>query len=88
VGDNLEHWGLGDDSRHWSTAGLIRYRSRRDLLECILLPQFQDNHHYKQQALEKTFAYPVEVMMMASSPRWMVAVLVVAIAALTQLALC
>jgi len=88
VADSLEHWGLGDDSRHWSVAGLIRYRSRRDMLECILLPQFRDNHHFKQQALEKTFAYPTEVIMMASSPRWMVAILVVAIAALAQLALC
>jgi hypothetical protein len=88
VADNLEHWGIGDDARHWGAAGLIRYRSRRDMLECVLLPQFQNNHQFKQQALEKTFAYPTEVMMVACSPRWTVALLVVAIAALAQLVLC
>lgn len=88
VAASLEHWGLAADYRNWGAAGLIRYRSRRDMLECVLLPQFQDNHHFKQQALEKTFAYPTEVMMVATSPRWTVALLVLAVAALTQLALC
>ena len=88
VAENLEHWGLGDDCRHWTVAGLIRYRSRRDMLECVLLPQFQDNHPFKQQAVATTFAYPTEVMLVASSPRWMVALAVVTIAALAQLALC
>jgi hypothetical protein len=88
VADNLEQWGVGDDCRQWSAAGLIRYRSRRDMLECVLLPQFQDNHPFKQQALQKTFAYPTEVMLVASSPRWMVALALVTIAALAQLALC
>jgi hypothetical protein len=88
LADNLEHWGLGDDSRGWSAAGLIRYRSRRDLVECILLPQFQDIHPFKEQAVEKTFAYPTQVTMVASSPRWTVLAVVVAAAALAQLILC
>lgn len=88
LADNLEHWGLGDDSRGWSAAGLIRYRSRRDLVECILLPQFQEIHPFKEQAVEKTFAYPTQVTMVASSPRWTVLAVLVAVAALAQLALC
>ena len=88
VADNLEHWGLGEDARQWSAAGLIRYRSRRDMLECVLLPQFQDNHPYKEQAIAKTFAYPTEVMLAPGSPRWLVGLALVAVAALTQLALC
>lgn len=88
LADNLEHWGLSDESRGWTAAGLIRYRSRRDLVECILLPQFQEIHPFKEQAVEKTFAYPTAVTMVASSPRWTVALAVVAVAALLQLALC
>lgn len=88
VADNLEHWGVGDDCRNWSAAGLIRYRSRRDLVECILLPQFQDIHPFKEQAVEKTFAYPTQVTMVASSLRWTVLAVVIAAAALAQLALC
>lgn len=88
LADNLEHWGLGDECRHWTAAGLIRYRSRRDLVECILLPQFDEIHPFKQQAVEKTFAYPTAVTMSASSLRWTVALAVVAVAALAQLALC
>lgn len=87
LADNLEHWGVGDDCRDWSAAGLIRYRSRRDLLECILLPQFQDIHPFKQQAVEKTFAFPTRPLVVASSLRWTVALLLVAVAALAQLAL-
>lgn len=87
LADNLEHWGVGDDCRHWSVAGLIRYRSRRDLVECILLPQFQDIHPFKQQAVEKTFAYPTQVTLVASSLRWTVLAAVIAVAALAQLAL-
>lgn len=88
VADNLEQWGVGEDCRHWSAAGLIRYRSRRDLVECILLPQFHDIHPFKEQAVEKTFAYPTQVMMVASSLRWMVLAVVIAAAALAQLAFC
>lgn len=88
LADNVEHWGLGDDARGWSAAGLVRYRSRRDLVEIILLPQFKDIHPFKQQAVEKTFAYPTRVTMVASSPRWMVFTVLVAAAALSQLALC
>ena len=58
------------------------------MLECVLLPQFQDNHPFKQQAVEKTFAYPTEILLVTSSPRWLAALLLVTIAALAQLALC
>jgi len=88
LADNLEHWGVGDDVRRWSAAGLVRYRSRRDLVECILLPQFHEIHPFKEQAVERTFAYPVAVTMTAGSPRWTVALAAVAVAALAQLALC
>ena len=44
----------------WSSAGVVRYRSRRDLLEIALNPVFDSKHHFKIAALEKTIAVPVE----------------------------
>ena len=42
----------------WSAAGMVRYRSRRDLLE-ILPETFGSEHHaLKLASLDKTFAFP------------------------------
>ena len=87
VADSIEQWGIGEEARHWSAGAAIRYRSRRDLLECILHPQFSDIHVHKKQAIVKTFAYPTEVALYTFSPRWVVALVLVAGAALAQLAL-
>ncbi|RMG97269.1 MAG: hypothetical protein D6706_08900 [Chloroflexi bacterium] len=58
AGDAVELWGLEDDAR-WTSVGLIRYRSRRDLIEMIIDPTFNDIHPFKVQALQKTIAVPV-----------------------------
>ena len=44
----------------WTQAGVVRYRSRRDLLAIGLDPAFAGEHVFKVAALEKTIAYPVE----------------------------
>lgn len=44
----------------WSGVGIIRYRSRRDLLEAATGPDFADSHIFKQAALAATYAMPVE----------------------------
>lgn len=44
----------------WSGLGIIRYRSRRDLLEAATGPDFADSHIFKQAALAATYAMPVE----------------------------
>lgn len=43
----------------WGSVGIVRYRSRRDLLEIALNPVFSDKHDYKIEALAKTIAVPV-----------------------------
>ena len=49
-----------EGAESWSSAGVVRYRSRRDLLEIALNPIFDGKHGYKIAALEKTIAVPVE----------------------------
>ena len=49
-----------DDAESWSDAALMRYRSRRALMEIITHPAMRERHDFKIAALEKTIAYPVE----------------------------
>ena len=56
---NVEIWGVNSPIE-WQAAGLIRYRSRRDLVELIVEPKFSNIHVYKNIALDSTFAFPVK----------------------------
>ena len=49
-----------EGAEQWSSVGVMRYRSRRDLLQIALNPVFDDKHGFKIAALEKTIAVPVE----------------------------
>ena len=82
----VEAWGI-QAAEPWSLAGLVRYRSRRDMIEIATDPAFGDAHLYKQAAMDQTIAVPVEPFFSLASPRWLVALLLVAIGALGQLAL-
>lgn len=48
-----------EGAEHWGSVGLVRYRSRRDLLEIALDPVFNDKHRFKVASLEKTVAVPM-----------------------------
>jgi hypothetical protein len=78
VGPALDLWGVEDASR-WSLVGLVRYRSRRDMLAIALDPAFRDAHLHKQAAMEQTIAVPVEPFLNLGSPRVLVAFALVAI---------
>jgi len=57
---SIETWGIDEESvSKWSVAGLVRYRSRRDIFEIMVSPIFGASHGFKKQALIKSFAYPV-----------------------------
>jgi hypothetical protein len=76
-----------DHADDWGAAGMVRYRSRRDLLE-ILPPTIGSKHHgLKLESLEKTFAFPASPWFMFGGPRIVVALTIALAAALTQLAL-
>ncbi|MBF2754633.1 MAG: hypothetical protein ISN29_05165 [Gammaproteobacteria bacterium AqS3] len=59
VGGYIDHWNVPADVR-WSGAALIRYPSRRVLVELAGDPEFEHLHLYKQLALERTLAFPAQ----------------------------
>ena len=71
----------------WMAAGMIRYRSRRDLMEMLPSTIGSEHHGLKLAALEKTFAFPASPWFMLGGPRVVVALGVALVAALTQLAM-
>lgn len=71
----------------WTAAGMIRYRSRRDLMEILPATVGSEHHGLKLAALEKTFAFPASPWFMLGGPRVVVALGVALTAALTQLAM-
>ena len=74
-----------DHANHWSAAGMVRYRSRRDFME-ILKPTIGSPHHaLKLESLEKTFAFPASNWFMLGGPRIVVALGLALLAALVQL---
>ncbi len=69
----------------WDRAALMRYRSRRDLMEIALHPAMSHEHDFKIAALEKTIAFPVETELYPGDPRLLLALVLLAGAALADL---
>ena len=53
----------------WDQAALMRYRSRRDLLEIAFDPAFVEPHVFKMRGLTKTIAFPVKPVLAYGDPR-------------------
>lgn len=72
----LDIWGLqGADT--WTRAALMRYRSRRDMIEIALNPDFLGPHEYKVGAMSKTLAFPVDPWTNAGDPRFLLALILI-----------
>ncbi|WP_299556003.1 hypothetical protein [Seonamhaeicola sp.] len=56
--DAPEVWGI-ENAREWTTGSLVRYKSRRVMLELSTNPDFKKFHDSKVAGIEKTFAFPV-----------------------------
>jgi hypothetical protein len=89
VGGYLDAWNTPPDPG-WHMAGLVRYRSRRDVVELSLAdPSFQAIHKYKIAAMKQTFAFPMKTRVaFYASPRVTVALVLALVAALLQLMVC
>jgi hypothetical protein len=71
AGGYVEHWGV-EESPGWTFSGIIRYRSRRDMIELATDPQFEPAHAYKIAAMAHTLAFPVAPAAIFIGPRvWM-----------------
>ncbi|MEM1401854.1 MAG: hypothetical protein AAGG55_00865 [Pseudomonadota bacterium] len=74
-----------EGAERWTTGALMRYRSRRDLLDIATNPRFYERHDFKMAALTKTIAFPVESVFHYADPRFMLALLLLSVTALIDL---
>lgn len=86
AGGYLESWGVEPDPG-WSFAGMIRYRSRRDLMELATNPAFEPAHAFKIAAIASTFAFPAAPGLVVLGPRVWVGLVLGLLAALGHLLL-
>ena len=87
VGGYIDAWNVPPDPE-WSLFGLMRYRSRRDLLRLVLDPAFKDTHPEKILGTVATFSFPAQRMVsFYFGPRISVALVLALLAALGHLAL-
>ena len=70
----LDIWGI-EGADEWTLAGLMRYRSRRDMLEIAGNPDFQGPHEFKIAAMNKTIAFPADPWFQLGDPRLVLALL-------------
>lgn len=72
--DTIDVWGIEGAAR-WDQGVLIRYRSRRDLMNLIVARiseqarEDQNSHDYKVAGMEKTIAYPLDPWFYLGDPR-------------------
>ena len=71
-----------DNAEHWQSGAVVRYRSRRTLMDIVIDPTFKGPHHFKIASLTKTIAFPIEPQLNLGDPRILLALLLVAITAL------
>lgn len=64
----LDLWGI-EGAERWTQAGVMRYRSRRDLMEIATDPAFSGPHEFKLAAMTKTIAFPADPWLQLGDPR-------------------
>lgn len=60
--ETLEVWGI-ENAEEWSGGALMRYRSRKVMIEMATEPIFAQFHDAKIAAMEKTFAFPATTVL-------------------------
>ena len=80
----LDVWGIEGADR-WSQAALMRYRSRRDLMEIALNPDFEGPHEFKIAAIVKTVAFPIDPWFQLGDPRLVLALIFLVVILLLQM---
>ncbi len=71
----------------WDVAALMRYRSRRSLMEIASNPEMPGRHDFKMAALTKTIAFPIETRIYLGDPRLLLGLTLFGVAALLDLVL-
>ncbi|MEZ5572758.1 MAG: hypothetical protein R3E64_12115 [Halioglobus sp.] len=76
-----------DQDEGWGAAGMIRYRSRRDLMEMLPSTIGSEHHGLKLAALQRTFAFPASRWFLFGGPKVLAPLIIALVAALVQLSL-
>ena len=76
-----------EGAEEWDQVALMRYRSRRDLIDIASNPVFRGQHDFKMAALTKTIAYPAEGNLYLSDLRFLLALVLVSLVALLDIAI-
>ncbi len=76
-----------DHDEGWGAAGMIRYRSRRDLMEILPATVGSEHHALKLASLERTFAFPASPWFLFGGPKLLAPLAIALVAALVHLAL-
>jgi hypothetical protein len=86
IGPYVDAWNVAGDPG-WSIFGLMRYRSRRDMIAMVRDPLFAQVHPYKALGIPVTFSFPTQrEISVFMGPRVWVALVLALGAALVQLA--
>jgi hypothetical protein len=75
----LDIWGI-EGAGEWTQAGLMRYRSRRDLMDIATNPDFAGPHEFKIAAMTKTVAFPADPWGQLGDPRLVIGLVFAVIA--------
>ena len=81
VADSLDLLGI-EGAETWSDGAIMRYRSRRTLIDIIGNPEFYERHDFKLAGLEKTIAYPIEPRIYLGDLRVLLSLFMLAVTAL------
>jgi hypothetical protein len=76
-----------EDAQQWSRAALMRYRSRRDVLDIATNPAFSGRHEFKVAALQKTIAFPVETQVYLGDLRFLFGLALLSVVALVDISI-
>ncbi len=86
AGGFVDTWGI-DPGPGWSFVGMMRYRSRRDLIQLVTDDAFADAHAFKRAAMPITCSFPLRKIRFFTGPRVVVGLALALAAALVHLAL-
>ncbi|MEM9255210.1 MAG: hypothetical protein AAGA91_07170 [Pseudomonadota bacterium] len=81
----VDIWGI-EGANQWTTVAMMRYRSRRDMLEIATNPAFQGPHEFKIAAMKKTIAFPADPWGYLGDPRLLLALVLVIVGLSNHLA--
>jgi hypothetical protein len=71
-----------ENARVWDMGAMMRYRSRRSLMEIVANSEQGDSHRFKVAALDKTIAFPIEPRLYLADLRLILGLLLLAVTAL------